>query len=324
VKIRLEGDSLSVGASSPGGQLAALLRGAGHSVEVDAKEGRHLSEVTPAGGASLVLVFLGTNDLSDVGAEVSQLVALVDAEERAGAERVLYLSPPCFGAGVVGSWGGALAGPSKDLASRAARAGLEVVDVGALSCDLVGERYRGATGIHFTVEGAQILGRRLAEVILARLGPAQKVVYPLEADVGPVKSSAKGATWQLERFAIVYTPVKGSLTLSRNVFGPGTWNAVLQHAQERSLFSSFGPFEAEGSSGPRQVEVETPIGEARGKIFTWQLYDDEARKYLDPLLWAESQGARSPRSTLRRLVVGGLIGAGVIGAGWLAWKLIDD
>lgn len=330
MKIRLEGDSLSVGEGSPGGQLAAHLRAAGHTVEVVAQVGRHLSAVQARGGADLVLLFLGTNDLGDeLGGLVARLTGLVAAEGKAGVGDILYLSPPCFAPGVKGSWGGELAGPAAELARRAKAAGLLTVDVGKLSCDLTAPPARRPDGIHFTDKGGVELGARLARAVAPHVAPLQAgVVYPVEEDAGTVTSSQKGAVWQLSRFARVYALTGGALTLRANVFGPGTWNAVLQHAADRELFSVFGTLEDPPllliPGGGHRVEVETPIGEARGKVLTWQLYDNETGKYLDPLVWASSQGAHWPRSLLQRLVVGGLIGATAIGAGVLVWKLVDD
>jgi len=326
--IRLEGDSLSVGAGSPGRMLAAYLRAGGYEVDVSAQVGRHLSEVTARKGAELVLLDLGTNDLGgDIGALVARLSGLVAAELAAGASQVLYLTPPCFAPGVVGSWGGEMRGPAAELAKRAKAAGIPTVDVVSLSCDLTGAPWRRPDGIHFTDKGGVELGARMARAVAPYLMPLKAgVVYPLEEDAGVLlASSTKGATWQLKRFAKVYTVTGGALTIKANLFGPGTWNALLQHAAQSSLYSTFGPFDDADwwmiPGGGHRVEVETPVGEAREKLLVWQLYDRDRRVYLDPLVWAREQGALYPRSLLSRVLTGVVIGAGVLGAGYLGWKL---
>lgn len=108
----LIGDSQSVGANSPGGQLAALL-----GAQVEAKGGRTARYWVGDGLARLlsalklfapktVIVFLGSNELSNVALLPSMLKKELAAHTqlarliRESGARVLFVGPPNFAAGL--------------------------------------------------------------------------------------------------------------------------------------------------------------------------------------------------------------------------------
>lgn len=176
-RIALVGDSLSSGAASPGGQMAARLRARGHEVVVDAKVGRsygsflredpdqHVAALAAA-KPQVVVVALGTNDIGLASkVELERIRALRARLRDATGAPVFAFGPPSFAPG------------HRLLAGRDELVALERLVYGHRFLDLVPltqDAPRTRDGVHFTAAGGEQLGARMAVVLERALAPVSK------------------------------------------------------------------------------------------------------------------------------------------------------
>ncbi len=173
-RVFILGDSMSSGASSPGGVLAKQLTAAGATVKVNAKVGRSAwnfygSEDAAAQLAAasawrphLAIVQLGTNDIGlSLSVDRNRMIQLRDDLARGGAD-VWALGPPAFAAGVSEAHGvDAVAAMMKDVF------GSRFIDMRSMTKDLLTTSQGRATdGVHFTADGGGIAGRRAASAFM--------------------------------------------------------------------------------------------------------------------------------------------------------------
>jgi lysophospholipase L1-like esterase len=181
-RLLLLGDSQSVGAASPGGQLAQLLRAAGYKVRVLAvggktayyfslsQEGRKLLMGELAQRPACVVVFLGTNELANVALGGLSFVkgqtkghqALRDLITKSGA-RPLLVGPPNFRPSVTPEAGGSpLVEAMPALVPRLAAvySAANWLDARPLTPD--------HAGIHFSKDAAADFARALAPAIVRK------------------------------------------------------------------------------------------------------------------------------------------------------------
>ena len=169
------GDSLSVGTSSPGGQLATILQARGANVRINAKIGRsaHSFFIAEAGGVILadearrtpdiVLVMLGTNDLGlNLAVDAQQMARIKNAFPRAS---VWGIGPPAL--------------PKRPVAAANVVAMMRTVFPQFIDWrPLTPSTGRSPDLVHFRPEGAQLAAQNLAQALLATRG------VPLAAKIG--------------------------------------------------------------------------------------------------------------------------------------------
>lgn len=177
-KILLVGDSLSVGAASPGGVLATALTEAGARVRVLAEEGLSAPSLVKTGistlaaelsrGPTLVIFFLGTNDVGIAqSTDEAAFTSLAQLVEGAGAVAVA-VGPPSFPLSAKNSSGKSMADGSILVYESLKKVfGVKLLSSREMTADiLTTEQGRASDGIHFSTEGASLFGQRLAAALL--------------------------------------------------------------------------------------------------------------------------------------------------------------
>jgi lysophospholipase L1-like esterase len=174
-RIVIFGDSLSEG-SGPGAIMGAALRERGHFVMVEAKRSRSAWNFYASDGhaevianiyaakPSLVIVWLGTNEL---GLSVkTNRAAFTRLRDELGADgaRVIAIGPPAFADATRREQSVAVYATMREVFST-------VVDARPRSLDLREEPYRSSDGVHFTTRGAAVLGPRLADDVMGGPNP---------------------------------------------------------------------------------------------------------------------------------------------------------
>lgn len=170
-RILVFGDSLSSGASSPGGEMAAVLGTYGATVQVNARIGRsahnfwtredHAAQLAAvkAFRPQLVIVELGTNDIGlAMSVDRDQMQRLRGALAVDGAE-VWAFGPPAFRSEM-----GMDEGAAEVATMMLSVFGNRFMDLRRLTRDMVSSTGgRAADGVHFTSSGGKVLGKRMAD-----------------------------------------------------------------------------------------------------------------------------------------------------------------
>lgn len=176
LSVAILGDSLSVGAGSPGGVVARRLREQGATVQIDAKSGRsaisYMGEERTPLRANLVIVFLGTNDvLWPTEKAISAMKQLLDTLPKNA--KIVAIGPPTFDNKAVGSGGGHMQERSYLWMPKASRLfasrGIPFLNSNAITNDLTSRDHRKEDLIHFNGKGAELFGNRIFEVLFRRV-----------------------------------------------------------------------------------------------------------------------------------------------------------
>lgn len=211
-KILILGDSLSAGANTPGGVLAALLRAAGATVRVNGKvsrsavnfwsgkngeDGAAVATTEAAWQPDIVIVMLGTNDLG-MSASADQVAFARIAAAFHSAE-LWAVGPPSFARVDLQS-----KTPQVYTTLVAVFGASRVIDWRPLTADLQG---RSGDGVHFSTAGAAVQGKRLADAWLqardrvrAGLMPAVTGVrWSIPAAAAVAAVALAGVAWVIRR-----------------------------------------------------------------------------------------------------------------------------
>lgn len=173
-RVFILGDSLSSGSSSPGGVLARELTLAGAKVQINAKVGRsawnfygredaagQLADAL-AFGPDLVIVELGTNDIGlGMAADRVRMIQIRDAMATKGA-KVWGIGPPAFD-----RTGSAQLDVDLVTAMMGDVFSPRFLNWQALTSDMTTSPMRTSDGVHFTAQGAELAGKRLAREFLS-------------------------------------------------------------------------------------------------------------------------------------------------------------
>jgi lysophospholipase L1-like esterase len=175
-KIVIFGDSLSAGSGSPGAEMGGQLEKLGAaSVQINAKIGRSANSFWKNEraalivddiadfGADLVIIELGTNDLGlNMTVDHVQMQRIHDALSAHGAE-VWAFGPPAFESRM------GLDEQGAQVATMMVSVfGARFLDLRRLTRDMLTiQKGRAADGVHFTSAGGALLGKRMADELVA-------------------------------------------------------------------------------------------------------------------------------------------------------------